>query len=31
LLDGRIEDALGFADLALHSARRRGERGYEVV
>jgi tetratricopeptide (TPR) repeat protein len=30
LLAGRVEDALGFADQALHIARKRGERGYEA-
>jgi DNA-binding SARP family transcriptional activator len=30
LLAGRVEDALGFADQALHITRRRGERGYEA-
>jgi tetratricopeptide (TPR) repeat protein len=30
LLAGRVEEGLGFADQALHIARRRGQRGYEA-
>jgi len=30
LLAGRVEDAVGFADEALHISRKRGERGYEA-